>query len=168
LTPSKLIYLKDSRHQEGEGEIKMETIDAEQKDENVMPESDKIKKAIKHIKTAWIAGITIGSLLIIFSIIFLLTEEKPIYGLYITIYSLLIIGISVTTFILSYGIYKKSRVCAIIMLISYVSKALESIIAGSVGNALIFIIISYFFFQGVRGTFAYHRLINEEKPPKEA
>ena len=116
--------------------------------------STDIAKANKRIKHAWIAGLISG----------ILFPLGVLGGIDAIQTFWLLIG-------LTYGIYKKSRVCAVIMFVYFVGgklilKLVESVKAGlgahelgySLGTVLPWAIFGYFFFQGIRGTFAYHTL----------
>jgi len=80
---------------------------------------------------------------------------------------------------LTFGTYKRSRVCAVIMFIGWILLVAEKGIALVMGpienkNLLLILtlaivgipfvgILAYFFFQGIRGTFVYHKLIKVGK-----
>jgi serine/threonine-protein kinase len=60
---------------------------------------------------------------------------------------------------LSFGIYKKSRVCAVLMLAYFiVSKIVLMLEAGKPSGLLVALIFAYFYVQGIRGTVAFHKL----------
>lgn len=66
---------------------------------------------------------------------------------------------------LTYGIYRKSRASAVLMLVYYLGSKIvlwtaESAFIG-VPLALVF---AYFFWRSVQGTFAYHATLDEEEP----
>lgn len=71
-------------------------------------------------------------------------------------------------FLFSFGVYRKSRVSSVLLLLYFVSSKIYLWIDASaligVPMALVF---GFFFFQGVRGTFAYHRLRAESTPSIE-
>jgi hypothetical protein len=76
------------------------------------------------------------------------------YNLYNIIGVILFIG-------LFYGMYKKSRICAIILFLFSIINTFYSIIIGT--NALGIIIdlmLTFFFGYCVYGTFVYHKIIN--------
>jgi len=117
-----------------------------------------IEKAKKAIKTAWILALVSGGINLIF--IFLLKnlegEQTINFGLWNLIDVLLVFG-------LAFGIYKKCRVCAVIMfayfLINQLNISLSAVMITNIPLALVFL---YYFFQGIRGTFYYHKLIDEK------
>jgi serine/threonine-protein kinase len=61
---------------------------------------------------------------------------------------------------LTYGIYRKSRVCALLMLVYFLISKLIMIEHDSKGSGLVMaVIFLYYYVQGVLGTFAYHKHI---------
>jgi hypothetical protein len=64
---------------------------------------------------------------------------------------------------LTFGIYKKSRTCAVIMLLYFVISKIvliaENGAAGSGG--IVALVFLYYYFQGMVGTFQYHKLLRE-------
>lgn len=113
----------------------------------VSPESNEIRKAINNIKIAWIAGVIISGLWLIACLLGFLPFITSV------LFSVWVIG-------LSYGIYKKSRTCAIIILANWTMGILTSAIHGDVVTLLVVIIFCYPFYLGLRGVFAYHNLTN--------
>jgi asparagine N-glycosylation enzyme membrane subunit Stt3 len=108
------------------------------------------EEAEKAIRNAWIAGIISGvvTLLAIFFLagfdLFNLIDVALIFGL-------------------TFGIYKKSRAAAVIMLIYYtISQILFRLEQGTMSGIFLTLVFLYFYFQGIRGTFAYHKLIKAD------
>lgn len=65
---------------------------------------------------------------------------------------------------LAYGIRRRSRACATIMLGYFVlSKILIVVQTGKPTGVLVGLIFIYFLWQGVSGTFAYHRLLQTQR-----
>jgi len=109
---------------------------------------------LKKIKTAWIAAIISGSITLIFTVIALMGNSiAGITGMnFVDV--LLIFG-------LAYGIYRKSRACAVIMLVYFVaSKILQMSQSGAPSGLVLAIIFTLCYVQGVIGTFKYHSLVN--------
>jgi hypothetical protein len=115
------------------------------------PEDTDIQTASNKISTAQITGNIIG----------IITGFVALFKM-----DILIMVISFTIISLSYGISKKSRICAIIMIAYLIISIL-----GCIGFAIftpgglmplawipIGLILCYPFYQGLRGTFAYHKL----------
>jgi len=111
-----------------------------------------LEKANKAINTACWAGIISGSFTAIVSVIAGFGYSFAGFTVWNLFDALLIFG-------MAYGIYRKSRVCAVIMFVYWVaSKIISFTEKGHLGGIFIAIIFAYAFFQGVRGTFAYHRM----------
>jgi len=118
-----------------------------------------IEKANKAIKNAYIGGIGWGLLILITTL--------PNFAPLELLGAFVIFG-------LAFGTYKRSRVCAVIMLILWIllvvdrgtvlvkgpieSKNLFSILTLAIVGIPFVGVLAYFFFQGIRGTFVYHKL----------
>ena len=117
-------------------------------------------KILRKIKRAWVAALVLAGMTLIFRLI------AVQYGARISPFSA---GTLIDTALilgLAFGIYKKSRVCAVLMLIYCIlSKILFMAAIGklSVTATVIVLIFVYFFWQGVWGTFAYHKLIQRAR-----
>ena len=109
----------------------------------------------KKIRYAWLAGLTsiaVTTILIIVSI-----SGTNIMGLDAS--SFIDVGLmSVFTF----GIYRNSRVCAILMLLLFLAnKILFWYQTGSPNGLPLALVFICFYTQGVIGTFQYHSFINK-------
>ena len=111
------------------------------------------------IKRAWIAGVIV--VLITSIIAFISIRGQDVLGLG---YDKWIIVDILVFAVLTFGVAKKSRVCAILLLTFFVIGKISLFIQmkepTGIGASLVWI---FFFFQGVRGTFSYHRIIKQEK-----
>jgi serine/threonine-protein kinase len=108
----------------------------------------------KKIRNAWIAAIVSGSLTLLVTLVAM--SGSPIFGFsaWMLIDVALIFG-------LAFGIYKKSRTCATVLLVYFIiSQILLRIETGQTSGLFMSIIFIYFYWQGVSGTFAYHKLKN--------
>jgi serine/threonine-protein kinase len=109
-----------------------------------------LKEAEDAIKKAWSAGLISG-------IITLIVTGVAMAGydfMGITAWNLVDV---VFIFGLTFGIYRKSRTCAVIMLVYFVgSKFYMWIDQRTVAGLPLALVFGYFFIQGVRGAFAYH------------
>ena len=111
---------------------------------------------LKKIKQAWIAAIFSGSITLIAVLVSLAGTQILSYTAWELIDVVCIIG-------LGFGIYKKSRTCAVIMLIYFVSsKILIMVETGKPAGLLVGLLFAFFFWQGVSGTFAYHKFMNSQ------
>src|SRR5438067_11113003 len=59
---------------------------------------------------------------------------------------------------LGYGIYRKSRICAVIMFVYFVGSKILLWSKQRPQGIPLALVLGYFLFQGIQGTFAYHRL----------
>ncbi len=60
---------------------------------------------------------------------------------------------------LAFGIYKKSRICAVLMFIYFIaSKIILMVESGAPNGIIMAIVFGYFYWQGISGTFAYHKI----------
>lgn len=118
-----------------------------------------LAEAKQAIKRAWIAGVFSGVVTLIFTLIVMSGTE--IRG--ISTWTLLDVCL---VFGLSYGIYRKNRVCAIVMLVYFaISKVYIMVVSGRVVGIGFGLVFMYLFFKGIIGTLEYHRLIKEEQRP---
>lgn len=127
-------------------------------------------KAEKHIKNAVRVGyyILIISVILIAYMFYDQTQDKP--NPYHAIISLIIL------FALIYGTSRKIKLSVILLFAYYLYDRVDILLFRIINYGpsyfsfkdvvmvIIEIIISYYLFQGIRGTFAYHRLVNESKP----
>lgn len=103
----------------------------------------RLQEANKRIKVAWITGIISGCINTIAAFL-----SSP----YFFVDVVLVFG-------LAFGIYKKSRACAVIMLIYFVvSKLLTLTLLKNPGALLVSVIVSYIYFRGIQGTYEYHKI----------
>ena len=117
--------------------------------------------ALKHIKHAWVAGVVSGSMTLVL-ILIAASGSTVVAKLGVDWWSLIdIVAISG----LSLGIYKKSRVCALLMFIYFVGpKIILWATMGNVRGVPLAILFGYFFFKGIRATFTYHSLSEQTAP----
>lgn len=121
--------------------------------ERAAPEvPEAIQKQIRH---AWIAGTISGTVTLLITLLALSGTKAAGFNAWNFIDVVLIFG-------LAFGIYKKSRACAVSMLIYFViSKILIALESGSISGSVLAIIFIYYYAQGIAGTFAYHKLMKE-------
>lgn len=71
----------------------------------------------------------------------------------------------VLVFLCAFGIYRKSRTAAVVLLIYFiVSKIMIALSMGQVRGLLVSLIFLYFFARAVQGTFTFHKLERAENP----
>ncbi|MBF0540397.1 MAG: hypothetical protein HQK91_02965 [Nitrospirae bacterium] len=111
-------------------------------------------KDAEDIKAAVVAGIISGGITLIVTLIAIFRKED-LFGLGFSIYNVLDV---LLIFGLTFGIYKKSRSCALAMLIYFlVSKIYIIYQTGKFQGGFLAVLFIYFFYRGVRGTFNYHQ-----------
>ena len=105
----------------------------------------------KKIKSAWVAGlISAGVTLALILISFTGTSIGGVDA-WALIDLFIILG-------LSYGVFRKSRTCAVLLLLVFVAnKLLMWATAGNVSGLPLALIFIWFFGQGVVGTFQHHK-----------
>ncbi len=113
-----------------------------------------IENARKHVTTAWLAGAVLVIITLVATMISLLARPLPGF----TVWSFADVAIGAA---LTYGIYRYSRVCALVMLAYFlVGKVLVWFQHG--GSIVVGIPIAigfgYLFVDGIRGTFAYNAM----------
>jgi serine/threonine-protein kinase len=111
-------------------------------------------KVLKKIRVAWIACLVSASMTLVVIAIVIATGSKRL-GLQGPI------DLVDVAFILgmAFGISRKSRVCAVLMLVYFAfSKYLIMRATGQVGGVWLGLVFLYFYAQGVVGTFEYHKL----------
>ena len=120
--------------------------------------------ALKHIKQAWVAGV-ISAGITLLVILVAASGSTVVAELGVDWWGLVDVGLILG---LSLGIYKKSRICALLMFTYFVgSKIGLWVTVGDVRGVPMAILFGYFFFQGIRGTFAYHSLSAQTTPERE-
>jgi serine/threonine-protein kinase len=107
----------------------------------------------KQIRNACIAGTISGVLTLLVTLICAAGVDIP--GLDFDLWNLLDV---IFIFALTFGIYQKNRVCAVLMFVYFIgSKVLMWQESGNISGLSLAALFGYFFFQGILGTFAYHR-----------
>jgi serine/threonine-protein kinase len=109
------------------------------------------KEIATKIKGAWIAGLVSAGFTMIFVVLALMgTSLMGIDGWG---------GIDAAMMAaLSFGVFRKSRTCAILLLALFtLNKVLMWVAAGSVAGLPLSLVFFYFFIQGVVGTFQFHK-----------
>ena len=108
---------------------------------------------LKKIKHAWVAATISGCITLAFTL--LAMSGATTLPIELSAWQLFDVALM---FGLAFGIYKRSRACAILMLVYWVaSKILIMVELGKPTGLLMGIVFGYFFWQGIVGTFAYHQ-----------
>ncbi|HEX4147515.1 MAG TPA: hypothetical protein VHY20_00945 [Pirellulales bacterium] len=104
---------------------------------------------LAQIKWAWVCALITGGMTAVFA----LTNMLP-GGNFLWIDVMLVM-------LLAFGIYRRSRACAVAMFVYFIISKLSLL---STMNAVAWIVAAgfgYCYFGGIRGTFAYHRLMRD-------
>jgi len=111
---------------------------------------------LKKIKGAWIAGCVSSGITLI--VVLIAMSGTSLFG--IDAWSLFDVAFMLG---LSYGVYRKSRTCAILLLALFVAgKILMWTQTGAPSGLLLAIIFFWLFLQGVIGTFQFHSWKSEQ------
>lgn len=109
------------------------------------------QKAQQAIKVAWVFGIFSGVLTLLITTL----SMSGVLDLDINSFSLFDV---LLVWALAFGVYKKSRVCAVVLFIYFIMDKIYIIIAtGNMGGIVGAIIFGAVYFQGIRGTIYYHK-----------
>ena len=107
---------------------------------------------LKKIRHAWIACVITGVLTMILALISM--NGNALYG-----HSGMDAFDALFVFGMAFGISRKSRVCAVLMLLYFIlSKYLLYKASGQASGFLFGLVFLFFYVQGVLGTFEYHKL----------
>jgi hypothetical protein len=115
---------------------------------------DEVLKKIKH---AWIAATISGSFTLVVTLFAIFGNSILGFSAWELIDVALIFG-------LAFGIYKKSRTCAVLMLVYFIgAKILIMFETGKPSGLIMAIVFIYYFALGVAGTFEYHKLVRAQQ-----
>jgi hypothetical protein len=118
------------------------------------------QKIEKKIKISWIAGLLIGVVILILAVLSVL---NIIFFLNVGYTASSFIDV-IVVFSLTYGIYRKSRVCAILMLVYVLLNQLyASIQTGQWSMGFLTILLIWIFSDGIRALFEYHKIYPNKK-----
>ena len=121
-----------------------------------------LSEALKNIRYGYIAALVSAGITVVLNFLQFDAGDVNLFSDPVVLYDVIII------LLLAFGIYKKSRVCAIAMLIYFIlGKIFQFQEYASYGidtppsTYLVAVVFIYFYFQAVRGTIAFHK-INKE------
>lgn len=110
------------------------------------------EEILKKIKHAWVAAVVSGCITLVATLVAMSGTDILGFSAWELIDVALIFG-------LAFGIYRKSRTCAVIMFVYFIaSKILITMQTGRPSGIPLALVFGYCFWQGIAGTFAYHRL----------
>ncbi len=114
------------------------------------PEFTVPEDILKKIRTGWIAAVISGLMTLVVTAIAMSGTQIMGFSAWELLDVALIFG-------LAFGIYKKSRTCAVSMLLYFaMSKIIQVVQTGKSDGLVLGIIFMICFWQAVVGTFAYH------------
>jgi serine/threonine-protein kinase len=117
------------------------------------------ESVMQKIKGAWIAAVVSGCMTLVVTLVALSGKSYLGFDAWNSIDVLLIFG-------LAYGIYRKSRTCAVLMFVYFaISKIMLFAQTGQVSGAVFGLVFLYFYGRGVLGTFEYHKLRKTGEAP---
>jgi len=106
----------------------------------------------KKIKNGWVAGLVSSGITCVLILLAISGVNLPGLNLWSFIDVAIMLG-------LSFGVFKNSRICAILLLGFFLlNKFLMISQSGTVSGLPLTIVFLWFFAQGVIGTFQYHKL----------
>jgi serine/threonine-protein kinase len=111
-------------------------------------------KVLKKIRAAWIACLVSAAMTVLMIVVAMTTGRSSIgpQGPIDLVDVVFVLG-------MAFGISRKSRVCAVLMLVYFAfSKYLMIRASGQVSGLGLGLVFLYFYVQGVIGTFEHHRL----------
>jgi hypothetical protein len=113
-----------------------------------------LAEAKRKTRSAWIAALYVAGMALAFAIFNTTGNITPSYIVsHISDFRDVIISL-----VLVFGILRYSRWCAVIMFTYYFGDKVLAFFIVQPSITWIDIIVSYYLFQGIPGTFAYHRL----------
>ncbi len=126
--------------------------------EPAIGKSEELQLAKRRIKNSYVGGAIVGTVTLLFTVAAISSGSNTL-GL--DAWALLDVGL---IYGLTYGVYKKSRVCAGLLfgwavvggIIMLVDTQMGSVYLGRIVGSVLF---GYHFFRGFQGTITYHRLV---------
>jgi len=117
------------------------------------PEPEIPAEVLKKIKGAWVAGLISGFMTLGVTLLAMAGTAMLGFDAWNLVDVAFVFG-------LTYGIYRKSRACAVLMLVYFVISRIAMMVeTGKPSGLLIGLIFFYYYARGISGTFAYRRLI---------
>ena len=115
-----------------------------------------VQEANKAIKDGWVAGVLTVLITVALTLIYASGAGLTRIDLWNVVDIVLLSA-------LSYGIYRRSRICAVMMLVYYLgSKVVLWVDERAFIGVPLALIFAYFFWQAIRGTIAYHQWCQQQ------
>jgi lysylphosphatidylglycerol synthetase-like protein (DUF2156 family) len=111
----------------------------------------------KKIKSAWVAALISCAVTFVFATV-AVNSGKPFGGLDGTAFFDVVLMLG-----LAFGIFKRSRACAVAMFAYFViSKIIVIAETGKASGIFLALVFMYYYWQGIVGTFAYHKHVKSQ------
>ena len=111
------------------------------------------EEVLKKIRNAWVAAIVSAVITLLITLIAMSGTEVMGFSAWQMMDVALVLG-------LAFGIYKKSRTCAVLTFVYFIaSKIMLMAESGAPNGIFLAIVFGYLYWQGVSGTFSYHKII---------
>lgn len=124
----------------------------------VAPALEVPEDILKKIKAAWIAALVSAGITLV--VVALSMSGKPLYNF--DAWALLDVGLMLG---LAFGIHRKSRTCAVLMLCYFIYSKVVLLAQGAPVTSLpVALMFLYFYWLGVVGTFKYHAFLKNPFP----
>ena len=120
------------------------------------PAVDTLEAAKNTAKQGGIAAAIVAVITAVFAILSLFGVEL------VSIWALVDAGLFA---LIAFGVFKMSRVAAVLGLLIYLWGQINQMLATGKINSILFILFVLYFIHGIRGTFAYHKLKNQAPEP---
>jgi hypothetical protein len=117
----------------------------------------------KKIKNGWVAAIISAAFTLVITLL-AMSRAGSVGAAPLELASIQLVDVALLLG-LAFGVYKKSRTCAVLLLIYFVaSKIIIAMEGGKAGGTIMGLVFIYFYGQAVVGTFAYHKLKKRQDP----
>jgi hypothetical protein len=125
--------------------------------DDVRPTTQVPDAILKKVRNGWIVGVVSGVLTLAITLYVMSGHRFLFFNAWSLIDVALIFG-------LSFGIYRRSRVCAVLMLAYFIGSKIfiYSQTGFPTGGLIMPLIFCYYFVLGVQGTFLYHRWLGTQ------
>jgi hypothetical protein len=120
------------------------------------PPVDTVEAARNTAKQGAIAAAIVSGITALFAILSLVGVEI------VSLWALVDAGLFA---LIAFGIYKMSRLAAVIGIALYLWGQLNQILATGNSNYILIILFTLYFIHAIRGTFAYHKLKKQQPEP---
>ncbi len=112
---------------------------------------------LRNIRNAWVAALVSGIITLLAAVAALLSVKISIFSGWMLFDAAFIFG-------LAYGIYRKSRACAVVLTVYFVISKIMIFTSGATTvGGIVAAIFLYFYARGIEGTYKYQKLMREQE-----